>query len=134
MKKLFLLLITIAVLSACSPDEPQKYKLEVLPIESFIAPDTLILGATNVFKIKYKRPSNCHFFEGFYYKRNLNQRTVGISASVLEDNCAPLTGTPVEVDLKFFASNTGTYIFKFYKGKDAAGNNIFVSDTIPVKD
>ncbi len=133
MKKIFLIIFAICLLASCSPDEPQKFSLEVLPVESFIAPDTLVLGETNVFKIKYKRPSNCHFFEGFYYKRNLNERTVGITASVLQDNCTPLTGTPVEVELKFLASNNGTYIFKFYKGKDATGNNIFVSDTIPVK-
>ena len=134
MKKIVLLLVAIGFFAACSSDEPQKYTLEVLPVESFIAPDTLILGDANIIKIKYKRPSNCHFFEGFYYKKDSNIRTVGITASVLQENCTPLTGTPLEVELKFLPSNTGKYIFKFYKGKDAAGNNLFVTDTIPVKD
>ena len=133
MKNLLLILIATCLFAACSKDEPQKFSLEILPVESFILPDTLVLGTTHVFKIKYKRPSNCHYFEGFYYKRSLNERTVAISTSVLQDNCTPLTGTPVEVELKFLASNNGTYIFKFYKGKDSAGNNLFVSDTIPVK-
>ena len=133
MKNLLLILIATCLFAACSKDEPQKFSLEILPVESFILPDTLVLGTTHVFKIKYKRPSNCHYFEGFYYKRSLNERTVAISTSVLQDNCTPLTGTVVEVELKFLASNNGTYIFKFYKGKDSAGNNLFVSDTIPVK-
>ena len=133
MKNLLLILIATCLFAACSKEEPQKFSLEILPVESFILPDTLVLGTTHVFKIKYKRPSNCHYFEGFYYKRSLNERTVAISISVLQDNCTPLTGTPVEVELKFLASNNGTYIFKFYKGKDSAGNNLFVSDTIPVK-
>ena len=133
MKNLLLILIATCLFAACSKDEPQKFSVEILPVESFILPDTLVLGTTHVFKIKYKRPSNCHYFEGFYYKRSLNERTVAISTSVLQDNCTPLTGTVVEVELKFLASNNGTYIFKFYKGKDSAGNNLFVSDTIPVK-
>ena len=133
MKNLLLILIATCLFAACSKDEPQKFSLEILPVESFILQDTLVLGTTHVFKIKYKRPSNCHYFEGFYYKRSLNERTVAISTSVLQDNCTPLTGTVVEVELKFLASNNGTYIFKFYKGKDSAGNNLFVSDTIPVK-
>ena len=134
MKNLFLLLIATVLFAACSPDEQQQFTSEVLPVESFTLPDTLILGDTHVFKIKYKRPSNCHYFEGFYYKKNLNERTVGISTSVLQENCTPLNTTPIEVELKFLATNNGTYVFKFFKGEDAAGNNIFQSVTIPVKD
>ena len=55
MKNLFLLLIATVLLAACSPDEQQQFTSEVLPVESFTLPDTLILGDTHVFKIKYKR-------------------------------------------------------------------------------
>lgn len=133
MKNFIGMLALVAILASCSADEPQKYSLEVLPVESFILPDTLFLGETQTFKIKYKRPSNCHYFEGFYYKKNLNQRTIGITTSVLQENCQPLMGTPVEVELKFFTTNTGNYIFKFFKGEDAAGNNVYESVTVPVK-
>lgn len=133
MKNFFGILALVTILVSCSADEPQKYSLKVLPVESFILPDTLFLGETQTFKIKYKRPSNCHYFEGFYYKKNLNQRTIGITTSVLQENCQILTGTPTEVELKFFTSNNGNYIFKFFKGLDTAGNNVYESVTIPVK-
>ena len=133
MKNLFFAIITLLFLASCTPDEPTKYSLSVLPVESFILPDSLILGTTHTFKLKYKRPSTCHFFEGFYYKKNLNERTVGITSSVLQEGCTPLSNPAVEVDLNFMVNNTGDYIFKFYKGKDAAGVSVFETVTVPVK-
>lgn len=133
MKNIIALFTLLILVASCSPDEPEKYSIEILPVESFVLPDSLELGETHTFKIKYKRPSSCHYFEGFYYKKNLNQRTVGIRASVLQENCQTLTGIPIEVELKFFTSNTGDYVFKFYKGEDASGNNIYQTVTVPVK-
>jgi hypothetical protein len=37
-----------------------------------------------------------------------------------------------EVSFNFMVSNTGSYIFKFYKGKDSAGKDIFEEVEIPV--
>ena len=134
MKNILFLICTFVLILACSPDDRQEISLKILPVESYVLPDSLELGSTQTFKIRYKRPSNCHYFEGFYYEKSLNQRTIGITTSVLQDDCQTLTGNPLEVDLKFFTTNTGNYIFKFYKGKDAAGINIFESVTVPVKD
>ncbi len=133
MKKILSVFSLLLFLVACSPNENEKFTLQVLPVESYVLPDSLVLGTTHTFKIKYKRPSNCYYFEGFYYKKELNQRTIGINTSVLQDNCQPLNGTPLEVNLNFFVTNNGDYIFKFYKGKDAAGTNLFETVVVPVK-
>lgn len=134
MKNLIALLVTMIIFWSCTPDDRQEVALKILPVESYVLPDSLEIGTTQIFTIRYKRPSNCHFFEGFYYQKSLNQRTIGITTSVLQENCQTLAGAPLEVDLKFYTTNNGSYIFRFYKGKDAAGGNIFESVTVPVKD
>jgi hypothetical protein len=96
-------------------------------------PQSFTLGQTYEIKLKYKKPSDCHSYQGIYYDKNLNVRTIGIQTAVLEStNCAPLTTEPVEVSFNFLVTNTGSYIFKFYKGEDANGQNIFEEVEIPV--
>ena len=133
MRNLIAFAVVFVLLISCSPDDRPKFTMKVLPVVSYVLPDSLFLGQTQTFKIRYNRPSTCYLFEGFYYEKDLNQRTIGVNTSVFEENCQPLTGTPLEVELRFFTTNTGNYIFKFYKGKDAAGNNIFESVSVPVR-
>ncbi len=134
MKKIVLFLIVIFTLNACSSeDEHSNNHYEVLPVNSFIVPKTFTLGETYVIKMKYKRPSSCHYFQGVYYEKNLNTRTIAVQTSVLEENsCKALDTEPLEVSFNFYVTNTGSYIFKFYKGEDAAGKNIFEEVEIKV--
>jgi hypothetical protein len=84
------------------------------------------MGQTYQIKMKYKRPSNCHYYEGFLYQKDLNKRTIAIETSVAENNnCVGLTDTLVEVSFNFYVTSNGSYIFRFYKGDDADGNRIY---------
>jgi hypothetical protein len=134
MKKIVLLTLFVLTLVGCSIDDDQpNYSYEVLPIDSYTLPESFTLGETYEIKLKYKKPSNCHSFQGIYYDKELNIRTIGIQTTVLEStDCTPLTAEPIEVSFKFYVTNTGSYIFKFYKGEDANGENIFEEVEIPV--
>jgi hypothetical protein len=134
MKKIVLLTLFVLTLVGCSIDDDQpNYSYEVLPIDSYTLPESFTLGETYEIKLKYKKPSNCHSFQGIYYDKELNIRTIGIQTTVLESaDCKPLTAEPIEVSFKFYVTNTGSYIFKFYKGEDANGQNIFEEVEIPV--
>ena len=130
MKKIVLLTLFLLTLTGCSIDDDQpNYSYEVLPVDSYTVPQSFTLGQTYEIKLKYKKPS----FQGIYYDKNLNIRTIGIQTTVLENtNCPPLTSEPIEVSFNFYVTNTGSYIFKFYKGEDANGQNIFEEVEIPV--
>ena len=80
--------------------------------------------------IAYDDPHD--FFDGFYYDKDLNTRTIGVQTRVLDNNCPAKVSDPVEVTFKFYVINNGSYIFKFYKGEDANGTNIFETVEIPV--
>ena len=128
MKKFILFILFITTLTGCSIDNDNQdsYSFEVLPVDSYTLPEKFILGNTYEIKLKYTRPSECHFFQGIYYDKNLNVRTIGIQTAVNSSQvCTQQIPVPSEVSFNFYVTNTGSYIFKFYKGKDTAGKNLF---------
>jgi len=140
MKKIALLLLAIITISSCSleeNDEPRFY-YEVLPVESFIVPQSVTLGQNYEIIMTYKKPSNCHVYEGCYYKTEGYTTTVGIQTYVLDNpDCQELENQePIETSFTFKVEGaqnaTQPYIFKFYKGKDTYGNDIFEEVSIPV--
>ncbi|OYU80946.1 MAG: hypothetical protein CFE23_06865 [Flavobacterium sp. BFFFF1] len=135
MKRLALLLLAIFALNSCSPsDDGPEFHYEVLPVESYTLPASFDMNQNYEIKVKYKKPSNCHYYQGIYYEKDGQTRTIGVQTSVLEaDNCAPLDEEPVEVSFQFLCTpGNDHYTFKFYKGEDAEGNNVFEEVTVPV--
>ena len=135
MKKILLFILFITTLTGCSIDNDNQdsYTFEVQPVDSFTLPEKFILGNTYEIKLKYTRPSECHFFQGIYYDKNLNIRTIGIQTAVNTSQvCTQQIPAPSEVSFNFYVTNTGSYIFKFYKGKDDAGKDFFFFLEVPV--
>ncbi len=134
MKKIVLLLSVLFLFNSCSmDDESDKFHYALLPIESVDIPAEFTLGETYDITIRYFRPSTCHAFDGFYYEKNLNTRTIAVQNVIFEqNNCVNLSETLVEQNLEFYVTNNGSYIFKFWQGKDATGEDIFLEYEIPV--
>lgn len=134
MKKLIAITILLVSIASCSTDnDSNNYTYEVLPIASYTVPTEFKLGETYTITLKYQKPTACHYYQGIYYDKNLNVRTIGVQTAVDNDQVCNLALPPVsETSFQFFVTNTGSYIFKFYKGEDAAGNNIFEEVEIPV--
>ena len=134
MKKIVLFLILITSFLSCSlNDDNPTYTYEVLPVASYVVPTSFTLGQTYEIKLKYQKPTACHIYQGIYYEKNLNTRTIGIQTAVQNNQVCTQEIPPVsEVSFNFIVSNTGSYIFKFYKGVDASGKDIFEDVEIPV--
>lgn len=135
MKKFILFILFITTLTGCSTDNDNQdsYSFEVLPVDSYTLPEKFILGNTYEIKLKYTRPTECHLFQGIYYDKNLNVRTIGIQTAVNTSQvCTQQIPVPSEVSFNFYVTNTGSYIFKFYKGKDTAGKDLFEEVEVPV--
>lgn len=132
---LFLAIIALTAFSSCElgDDDNVNYHFELIPTESAVFPESFILGQTYTIKVYYKRPTSCHFFEGFYYERDSNVRTIAVQTSVMHsDSCTELDEEPVEASFDFLPTSTGSYVFKFYQGKDQYGNNRFLEYEVPV--
>ncbi|RDI56530.1 membrane lipoprotein lipid attachment site-containing protein [Flavobacterium glaciei] len=135
MKKIVLFILFITTLTGCSVDNDNQdsYSFEVLPVDSYTLPEKFILGNTYEIKLKYQRPTECHLFQGIYYDKNLNVRTIAIQTAVNTNQvCTQQIPALSEVSFKFYVTNTGSYIFKFYKGKDAADKDLFEEVEVPV--
>lgn len=134
MKKIVLFLIVITSFLSCSlEDDSPTYTYSVLPVDSYVVPASFTLGQTYEIKLKYQKPTACHIYQGIYYEKNLNTRTIAIQTAVQNNQVCTQEVPPIsEVSFNFTVSNTGSYIFKFYKGKDTAGKDIFEDVEIPV--
>lgn len=118
MKKIALFLVLMTTLLSCSVDEPDRYINYILPIESYVLPETFKVGETHEIKLKYQKPTACHIYGGIYYYSEEKTRTIGIYTSVKEgETCTDEVPALTEVSFNFKPDTAGTYIFKFYKGK-----------------
>jgi hypothetical protein len=126
MKKIALFLVLMTTLLSCSVDEPDRYTNYVLPIDSYTLPATFAVGATHEVKLKYQKPTACYNYRGIYYYSDSNTRTIAIYADVKDgESCTQALPPLSEVSFNFAPTTAGTYIFKFYKGKDVAGADVF---------
>lgn len=139
MKKLVTILILAVVasftFSSCelSDDSAPNYNFELVAIDSVDIPETFVLGETRQITVHYKRPTSCHFYDGFYYEKDLNVRTVALQMAVLANSsCDTLENEVAEASFNFYVSSNGSYLFKFFNGKDEQGNNLFLEYEIPV--
>lgn len=135
MKK-FLLLFAVAVtFIGCSlgEDDNPKFHLELLPVDSATFPVEFTLNQTYDIPIYFVRPSTCHAFEGFYYQKDGNTRTIAVQTNVIEqNNCVSAPPDPVMQLLKIKITSSETYIFKLWKGKSTSGEDVFEEVQVPV--
>ncbi|GIZ08069.1 membrane lipoprotein lipid attachment site-containing protein [Flavobacterium sp. UMI-01] len=134
MKKILFLLVAMIAFTGCTLDDNNDtYTYSILPVESYELPETFTLGETYEIKLKYQKPTGCHLFQGIYYSKELNTRTVAIQTAVKDNEvCTAEVPALSETSFNFLVTNTGSYIFKFYKGKDTDGENIFEEVEIQV--
>ena len=139
MKKLLLIFALVIIGSSCSMEGPDtvRFHMEFVPVESVEMPLHFTMGGSHEIRIKYRRPNACHYFDGFYYEVDGDIIIVAPQTIVLEDaKCIPLETTePDEAVLNFICSTAysyAQYTFKFYKGEDAQGNQLFEEMKVPV--
>ncbi len=128
MKKLIALSFSLFLLLSCSINDDESYSFEILAVESVDIPDEFILGETYPIKVSYFRPSTCHFFKEFYYLKENNQRTIAPIDYVLNNNdCEDLDTELVDATFNFIVTSNGSYIFKFWQGKDNEGEDKYLT-------
>lgn len=129
-------MLLVFAFNSCSPldDNLPAYRLDVLPIESYTLPESFDMNTTYPIKVTYKKPSNCYAYDAIFYQKDGDTRILGIQVKVSSSSeCITLDEEPVEIIFDFDCTpGYRQYVFKFYKGKDADGNNIFEEAIVPV--
>jgi hypothetical protein len=137
MKNYFLALVTLFFITSCDIDDSNlQYRLVHVPVNEVIILDEFYLGETYNIKFNYLRPSACHFYDGTYVERDDNVMTLAIQNYEIIGGgaCNQLPNEEVEVNFNFYVENPGSYIFKFWQGKDTNGEDLFLIYEIPVID
>ena len=134
-KKIISLLALFFILISCSPSDDTQYSFKLMPIESVDIPAEFTLGETYPITVHYTVPTSCYYFSSLYYDKDLNIRTIAIENAIAQrNNCQDLSAAEGAntYTFNFYVTSNGSYIFKFYQGKDDQGNNIFLEYEVPV--
>ena len=134
MKKFTLLFASLFLFYACLQNDNDAPNLawELLPVDEHITPDSFIFGEKDTIKIKYSLRSNCSYFDNIYYEYQDTARVVAIRSIKDLDSDCNLELIQYDYNLIVTATQEEDYLFKFYKGKDANGENIFEEVVVPV--
>jgi hypothetical protein len=139
MKKILFLGLMVSLLfaSSCSVDDTTaEFYFELIPVESVEMPVEFIFGATHTITVTYKRPTSCHTFSSFeYVQRPDNVRNVAVVNFVTSgNNCQTLEEDFRTESFSFSALNSEPYTFNFWQGKDANGEDMYLTYEINVSD
>ncbi len=135
MKRIALLLFVSLIGISCSMnDDYNDFYYGIVPVESFELPESFNYGEVYTIILLYKIPTNCHSDPKLYYEKENQTRIIAIQSIVANrDNCEPIPEESLkELKFQFHASSQTPYIFKFYKGNDENGVEIFEEVTVPV--
>ncbi|MCJ7757056.1 MAG: hypothetical protein MUP24_02835 [Gillisia sp.] len=135
MKKLVLLLFSFAYLTSCTSDnDAGSLTPNLAAVRSVTLPDSFVQTQAYEIEIIYKRPTNCDYFSGFDISKNENEIFIGVVCShhTSNTNCLDSGNLQDSVTLNFVAERDDFYIFNFWQGKNALGEDEFLIIEIPV--
>lgn len=129
MKKV-ILIFSMLFLMACSAED--EFQLHILTIDEAVTPASFDAGDVGFITVTYTLPNPCYNFYNLYYEYQGTSRVVAIRA--LEDLSTTCSQVTVEKEYTFpvQVSQSEDYTFKFWKGKDANGEDIFEEVIVPV--
>jgi len=127
MRKLLFFFLLAVTIASCSVDDTEKSQEFLLPVEDVMVAETMVMGQTAAIQVKYRRPSDCHVFNGFYIDSDGYNQTISVRALKFnESNCMDDSATLYDAPLNFIPTVAGTYHFRFWAGPDANGAPTYI--------
>ncbi|MCK0130360.1 hypothetical protein MWU59_02495 [Flavobacteriaceae bacterium F08102] len=118
--------------TACSLDDNgSDASIETLPIKEAIVPEAFEYGETYTLTVTYDLPDSCHSFYDLYYEYSGDTRIVAVNSLVIGDECSSEPKTETR-DFVVHVQQVEDYTFKFWKGVDDEGNDLFEEIIVPV--
>jgi len=136
MSKNFLVtILIISTLFSCSLDDDgnnSNFSIKTLPIKEAVVPASFDFGQSHEITVFYDLPDGCHTFRNLFYQQEGTSRIVAVNSLV--DDTANCTLAIIEKEFTFTVNVTQSqdYTFKFWKGTDSNGDDIFDDVIVPV--
>lgn len=134
MKKIITLFAATLLFYSCLNTDNDSFSIgyELLPIDSYTTPNSFTFGEKDTIKIKYTLKNKCYNFDNIYYEYQDTARIVAVRSIVELDKDCEEVETQNEYNLIVTATQKEDYLFKFYKGRDNDGKNVFAEVIVPV--
>ena len=134
-KKILVSIFVLITLLSCSlndDDVNSNLTLKTLPIKEAIVPESFDFGQRHQITVFFDLPDECHSFYNLFYKHEGTSRIVAVNSLV--NNTASCTLAIIEKEFTFTveATQQEDYTFKFWKGTDSNGDDIFEDVIVPV--
>lgn len=136
MKHFFALFLIVFLVYGCNDDDDNNdhdYHLEYTEVISAELPDEFIFGRTYRIFITIELSDSCHYFYNQYdYFYEGTSRLIYPIVHI--DDGVPCTPNIREItfSIPVQALQYDPYIFKFYQGEDADGQDVFLTIEVPV--
>jgi len=133
-KLILMLALMSASTTSCSlgDDDAVMIRLEPIAVTSVELPDPFVFGESNDIIVKYNNPSNCHRFKGFQAENRQNTWEFTVVTEFFNSPDCMEENLPTEQTLPFTPDSTGTYVFRFFSGFDAAGQPEYLEYSVDV--
>ncbi len=130
----FLLLIAGLTINSCSNDSSPNFNFVPLRIISADLPETFILGQTYQIIVNYAKPDGCTSFSNFdVVEKDITIRNVVVFGTVRTDQEACAQAIVEErATFNFIVLHSETYLFRFWKGESANGEQEYIEVEVPV--
>ncbi len=133
MRKIIILFLSIVIFNSCSNNDKSNYDYQFLKIDSVEVPTSFSYGGIDQIKVKFTLPDKCYSFDRLYYEYQETTRIVAIVALIDLNNICAQETEQLEYSFSVKATQREDYIFKFWKGKDSDGNNLYEEVIVPVE-
>ena len=133
-KKVLLTFLFAVTLVSCSldNDNASSLVLKTLPIKSYVVPAEFEIGMSYTLQVEYELPDACSNFYNLYYEYDGTSRIVAITSIVDESGTCTEALISMEHEFVVTVEQTDDYTFKFWKGEDNNGNDIYEDVIVPV--
>ncbi|WP_136482234.1 hypothetical protein [Cognatitamlana onchidii] len=135
MKQFISLFLIGFLIFGCSTDDSNdhEYHLEYVNVVSAELPDEFVYGNTYRIKVTIELPNSCYYFYNQYdYFYEETSRIIYPIAHVDDGVPCTLNIRETTFSIPVQALQSKPYIFKFYQGEDADGQDIFLTIEVPV--
>lgn len=125
----------VLVFFGCELDSGENFHFVNLEVSNAVFPERFILGQTHEILVNFKRPDDCTFFEGFdVLTADSNTRNVVAIGTTITDSECNTTNDEVGATLYFTVVHDITYLFRFFAGRDAGEQPIYIEYEIEVEE
>lgn len=133
-----LMFCAVILMTSCSLEDDDQINViyPLVPIQSVVIPDTMVVGTEYDVEITYTLPTTCHTFNNLIAEEQENLLYIGVQTIQDLDNaeCVEAPETK-QTSFKFLPTLTyDSYTFKFWQSEDEQGANYLTKEVVIISE